>query len=159
MMDELDAHHFPDHEFQKKTGMTNKESNLTVMNPPNVVDVTPKWLTQTHIDYLVSKQELYGEDAVLTETMKLLLAKLLTTKLWDSKYVLCPSGCSHAFEGRANAATNAIVQVQSRQQVKDGPADPDVLVPAPMPRLTLEGWRLSSTTLFSLLPHMDMRVK
>ena len=92
-----------------------------MVNRPTVVDVPPKWLTQTHIDYLVSKQELYGEDAVLTETMKKLLAKLLTTKLWDSQYVTCSPLFPYAREARTSAATNAIVQVQSRQVKEPAP--------------------------------------
>ena len=149
MMDELDAHHFPDYAFKTSSGMKSAYPSCIWIHPDRTdVLLTPSWLTQIHVDYLVSKQELYGEDAVITQTMKKLLAKLLTVKMWDHTYF--GSNAAHpnaAQEIQTGADTNAIVQVQHRKP-KESAAGVE-------PCLTLEAWRLSSTTLASLLPYMQ----
>ena len=148
MMDELDAHHFPDLAFKTSSGMLSTAPVGWIHPDGTNVLLTPGWLTQTHMDYLVSKQELYGEDAVITKTMKKLLSKLLTVKMWDNTYF--KSNAAHpnaAQEIQTGADTNAIVQVQHRKP-KESAAGVE-------PCLTLEAWRLSSTTLASLLPYMQ----
>ena len=69
--------YFPDDGVVTRQGLCKIRSGWLVAHGQEF-KMTAPWLTQTHLDYLTLKQELYGPEAVLTVRMQKLLATLIT---------------------------------------------------------------------------------
>eukprot|EP00966_Prymnesium_polylepis_P326698 7382600-Prymnesium_polylepis.3 len=148
MLDDMDALHFPDGGTKKVSGILLNCSWAVPQGTEGIV--TSPWLTQKHIDYLLLKQELYGSDSKLTEKMKQLLVKLLTTK----KKTLYDGQCFDFVPGQAyirskesyrgQAVAHLMVTLQLQEPAQD--------TQEPRANLVLASWRLTSYSFNALVP-------
>ena len=149
MLDELDAVHFPDAGVVTRRGLLNP-GTAWLVEEGLAFEKTAPWLTQTHLDYLTLKQELYGPEAVLSGWMQKLLAKLLTASpVYDGRKLL-ETGVNGA--GHCTVLTGAndlFVHLQkqdSAMEIGENEKAPNT------PGLVLQVWRLSAKSFSSLIP-------
>ena len=105
--------------------------------------MTAPWLTQTHLDYLTLKQELYGPEAVLTVRMQKLLATLITAS--KERPVYQGLKLSEGIGCMLTSDDDLLVHLQ----MQDSAMEIDENAKA---GLVLQAWRLSSNTFLFLFP-------
>ena len=157
MLDDLDSVHFPNNTFVKKQGIYTSAGTWPVHHG-TPIEITPQWLTQVHIDYLVLKQELYGSTAALTTTMKKLLARLLTAKLYSGN-LMQDQSMGYGFGDQAITALGTTAeQLRFRCEAFEPAKTNDEAVVVGRENdpkaLLLPAWRISSSTYASLLPFL-----
>jgi len=166
LFDEVDAHHFREPVFEERKGIAKADSYFNVQRwlvpARDVVHLSPRWLTQTHMDYLVLKQEMYGVEANLKEPMKKLLAIMLTNRnIYEGSYFSVPDttlgyvlhACAYVLP-HVNVADSESLRVQVHHvELRRWGVTPDE--DPTVDSLTLQAWRLTSVTYMQLLPHLQ----
>ena len=142
LIDELDAVHFPDDGVVTRQGLCKIRSGWLVAHGQEF-KMTAPWLTQTHLDYLTLKQELYGPEAVLTVRMQKLLATLITAS--KERPVYQGLKLSEGIGCMLTSDDDLLVHLQ----MQDSAMEIDENAKA---GLVLQAWRLSSNTFLFLFP-------
>ena len=151
MLDELDAVHFPDAGVVTRRGLLNP-GTAWLVEEGLAFEKTAPWLTQTHLDYLTLKQELYGPEAVLSGWMQKLLAKLLTASPVYDGLKLSENDTALEYDSVSDSSLGAndlIVHLQkqdSAMEIGENEKAPNT------PGLVLQVWRLSAKSFSSLIP-------
>ena len=151
MLDELDAVHFPDDGVETRRGLLHNR-NRWVVERGHAFKMTAPWLTQTHLDYLTLKQELYGPEAVLTVRMQKLLATLITANKESPVYQglkLSDSG-----SGYMTCTSAKVDDLLVHLQMQDSAMEIGGNAKA---GLVLQVWRLSANTYLLLFPWLQTK--
>lgn len=157
MLDDLDEYHVPDHGVKLFPDVIyNHLGQLS--RSKGCAYVTEPWLTQHCLDYLVLKQELWGEQNIFPESVKKLFAVLLTRQQIFDRAYLEPHGHGNNLRIPAESVFVAVErQPIALIEILDNTASQadkgDVTIGSP---LVMQGWRLSASTFAALMPYMTV---
>ena len=178
MLDQLDCVHFPNvGEAKLKSSIFSNSINNYIISAEMVVAegsnfyVTQEWLTQKHLDYLVLKQELFGEGNHFPENINKLFGALLTRKIISHTVLSCGT-MSFGFAGVSNPrltnlnsilvnvemASPAVIsrKRKSTSELPESETNQDAaMVEGGKEPLTVEGWRITAATFAAIIPYMQ----
>lgn len=191
-LDDLDGLHVPDDGVKIFPHKIYSFDHSCIIHDGRTIYLTEPWLTQELLDYLILKQELYAEQNKFPESVKKLLAGLLTRKHVCDRALLV-NFCTDQLKMRNPFVRSIHVKVELNQArgpsveslsspadkyytvsqalnqargpnveslsspadkyytVSQACLDADVSLNSP---LVVPGWRLTASTLTSLIPYM-----